>query len=830
MAKRSTRQTTVSTTVETSTGTLDTTITTTNTSRFNVINVGSATNAKDGDSIRVAFMKVNENFLDVYTTLDAQTGEIGSPGLSAYEIAVQNGFVGTEQEWLASLKGEDGADGQNGTNGINGVDGQDGIDGIDGINGQDGLSAYEIALANGFVGTEQQWLDSLKGLDGVDGQDGADGQDGTNGQNGLSAYETALANGFVGTEQQWLDSLKGLDGINGQDGADGTNGQNGLSAYQIAVDNGFVGTEQEWLDSLKGLDGIDGQDGADGTNGTNGISAYEVAVLNGFAGTEPEWLESLKGLSAYQIAVVNGFVGTEQEWLDSLQGQNAGPTVYGNVFITNVNPTTTGNVGLKVFSSDGKILQSCVTDTELVTVSILAKQGVTSYTPGVTVNGSAITLTEQANGSFTGTIAIDLNGASTITAIHEDGPIDVCAITIDTAPVILSATFTGGYPGTQTELKAGDTFSFTVETDSPFVEFAVENYGAFNAVTATVASTTSHTFVGTIANRGTTVQSLGAKIRVKKHTGAWSEFALSETAGSVDGTNLVKLNNLFPSVSFGTITYPVSQSALKNSESATVANTILNSNTVVYDSPNSELTITNPTTLAGTKTVTRLAGTYNITTANLRATATRTANNATASGTTVVRIANVSCTVTVTEPAARLRSDVNPINYIITITSDQDLISAPTLQAGASGIFQNAGFTGSARTWTRPLQITNSMQKGTFDWGAISATNLAGIATTVISGNNNYTVGGFVSRTVTLAAYANTVSVDVTVTDYSKFTMTWSVKALPNKRAVGTTTVPDPNSWTIDALNVSPTTIRILDLSATDASSVPTTITIQESV
>jgi len=787
MAKRSTRQTTVSTTVETSTGTLDTTITTTNTSRFNVINVGSATNAKDGDSIRVAFMKVNENFLDVYTTLDAQTGEIGSPGLSAYEIAVQNGFVGTEQEWLASLKGEDGADGQNGTNGINGVDGQDGIDGIDGINGQDGLSAYEIALANGFVGTEQQWLDSLKGLDGVDGQDGADGQD-------------------------------------------GTNGQNGLSAYQIAVDNGFVGTEQEWLDSLKGLDGIDGQDGADGTNGTNGISAYEVAVLNGFAGTEPEWLESLKGLSAYQIAVVNGFVGTEQEWLDSLQGQNAGPTVYGNVFITNVNPTTTGNVGLKVFSSDGKILQSCVTDTELVTVSILAKQGVTSYTPGVTVNGSAITLTEQANGSFTGTIAIDLNGASTITAIHEDGPIDVCAITIDTAPVILSATFTGGYPGTQTELKAGDTFSFTVETDSPFVEFAVENYGAFNAVTATVASTTSHTFVGTIANRGTTVQSLGAKIRVKKHTGAWSEFALSETAGSVDGTNLVKLNNLFPSVSFGTITYPVSQSALKNSESATVANTILNSNTVVYDSPNSELTITNPTTLAGTKTVTRLAGTYNITTANLRATATRTANNATASGTTVVRIANVSCTVTVTEPAARLRSDVNPINYIITITSDQDLISAPTLQAGASGIFQNAGFTGSARTWTRPLQITNSMQKGTFDWGAISATNLAGIATTVISGNNNYTVGGFVSRTVTLAAYANTVSVDVTVTDYSKFTMTWSVKALPNKRAVGTTTVPDPNSWTIDALNVSPTTIRILDLSATDASSVPTTITIQESV
>lgn len=30
----------------------------------------------------------------------------GSPGKSAYEIAVENGFEGTEQEWLASLIGQ----------------------------------------------------------------------------------------------------------------------------------------------------------------------------------------------------------------------------------------------------------------------------------------------------------------------------------------------------------------------------------------------------------------------------------------------------------------------------------------------------------------------------------------------------------------------------------------------------------------------------------------------------------------------------------------------------------------------------------------------------
>lgn len=31
-------------------------------------------------------------------------GDTGEEGLSAYEVAVQNGFVGTELEWLESLK------------------------------------------------------------------------------------------------------------------------------------------------------------------------------------------------------------------------------------------------------------------------------------------------------------------------------------------------------------------------------------------------------------------------------------------------------------------------------------------------------------------------------------------------------------------------------------------------------------------------------------------------------------------------------------------------------------------------------------------------------
>ena len=41
-------------------------------------------------------------------------GGTGTAGKSAYEIAVDNGFVGTETEWLESLKGEQGDNGDNG--------------------------------------------------------------------------------------------------------------------------------------------------------------------------------------------------------------------------------------------------------------------------------------------------------------------------------------------------------------------------------------------------------------------------------------------------------------------------------------------------------------------------------------------------------------------------------------------------------------------------------------------------------------------------------------------------------------------------------------------
>lgn len=104
--------------------------------------------------------------------------------------------------------------------------------GPQGPRGEKGDSAYAAAVANGFVGTEAQWLTTLVGPQGPQGQQGIQGPQGPQGiqgQQGDSAYALALANGFVGTESQWLLSLVGPQGLTGDTGPQGVQGPQGLT-------------------------------------------------------------------------------------------------------------------------------------------------------------------------------------------------------------------------------------------------------------------------------------------------------------------------------------------------------------------------------------------------------------------------------------------------------------------------------------------------------------------------------------------------------------------------------------------------------------------------
>ena len=65
-------------------------------------------------------------------------GDKGDPGDSAYEVAKANGYSGTETEWLASLKGEKGDTGATGETGPQGIQGDKGDTGETGATGPKG--------------------------------------------------------------------------------------------------------------------------------------------------------------------------------------------------------------------------------------------------------------------------------------------------------------------------------------------------------------------------------------------------------------------------------------------------------------------------------------------------------------------------------------------------------------------------------------------------------------------------------------------------------------------------------------------------------------------
>jgi hypothetical protein len=201
----------------------------------------------------------------------------------------QRGRQGIQGErGIQGEKGETGERGEIGPRGIPGVKGLDGRNGRDGQDGKDGEDAAEVEKIS-IQSTDKDMYFVFQFSDGtvlrtnkvdlpsiihtyyaIGGSGGGNG--GGAGKDGKSAYEIAVENGFEGTEEEWLESLVGPQGEPGQEGK---------SAYEVAVENGFEGTEEEWLESLIGPQGEPGQDG-NGTSyyGQAGTTSPEEVIID----------------------------------------------------------------------------------------------------------------------------------------------------------------------------------------------------------------------------------------------------------------------------------------------------------------------------------------------------------------------------------------------------------------------------------------------------------------------------------------------------------------------------------------------------------------------
>jgi len=459
----------------------------------------------------------------------------------------------------------------------------------------------------------------------------------------------------------------------------------------------------------------------------------------------------------------------------------------GFVAITDIQPSNIDgaedNVGSKVFTDDGFVLQSCVSSTTAIKVYVLAVTGGSSFKPTVLVNDVEADIERNAlTDVWQGFIDITLTGDGpyTVRAIHNDGAEYMTEVTLEAPPVITDTHFLNPYiEPSQTEYAAGQEATVLVVSTTEFnaVEFVDDAGSAISYQLIDdfeigyVDSLYVIAVVVAIANRGNATTAFPALLRIRNIAGTWGEVTSTLSFGSEDGVNSVLLNNTYPSLSFDSIEYPVGQSALKGSETAVVHVTETEVDSIVYTSDTGELSITD-FSLPGNKTVTRISGDYNVSTPNISAIVHREANATSQNFSTTVCIADADPVITITTPSARLRSGVTEQNHTITISSTQKVTDVDlTASVGTfigSWVTANDGL-----TWTRSLRIADSDTKGAATFSGLSVKNLAGRVVTTITSGDSYTVGGFTRRTISFAAWPNRESaIGTHVSDTSKLRVT----------------------------------------------------------
>ena len=184
-------------------------------------------NGKDGFSPKVKAEQMKSGVVITIVDADGETsatlhnganGEKGTDGKSAYQIAVEQGYQGSESDWLSSLKGDKG---EKGNTGAKGNPGQ---------NGAEGKSAYAIAVEHGYENSEDEWLLSLKGEKGDTGERGEKGETGQQGEQGPKGEK-----GDPGDR-----GLQGVPGEKGEKGDAGVAGKDGFSPIANVVKDGSV--------------------------------------------------------------------------------------------------------------------------------------------------------------------------------------------------------------------------------------------------------------------------------------------------------------------------------------------------------------------------------------------------------------------------------------------------------------------------------------------------------------------------------------------------------------------------------------------------------------
>ena len=199
----------------------------------------------------------------------------------------------------------------------NGKDGKDGISPAVTVTETETGATISVTDATGTTTAELH-----------NGEKGDKGDTGSRGAAGKSAYEIALQNGFTGTEADWLTSLKGQKGDTGAKGEPGEKGERGEKG-----EAGETGEKGEKGDTgTPGKDGVNGTDGADGFSPTVTVTETSTgatitatdkngtttAKIQNGSGTPVDLSDYVKKTEVAQ-AIESAHTHTNKEFLDGIE-------------------------------------------------------------------------------------------------------------------------------------------------------------------------------------------------------------------------------------------------------------------------------------------------------------------------------------------------------------------------------------------------------------------------------------------------------------------------------------------------------------------------------
>lgn len=468
------------------------------------------------------------------------------------------------------------------------------------------------------------------------------------------------------------------------------------------------------------------------------------------------------------------------------------------IFITDAFATGTGTIEADVDPITG-LVTNITGDTNLITVVVKAEIPSVGFKPTATIEGVSVTNFQLVDGLWEG--SAEVSADNNIEVVNGDGQTASATFTLGDKAVVSKLEFIAPiytpYGGTS-RIRGGVTVQIVLRSSKELLGATIvyDNTNNDDALQTQTFLLSSGILVNgeyeyfisattnTISDTNGTDRSITVNVLDVDNYVSDNFNSVTINGSSVDEVTTIINDNVSPSATIDTITYINNQGALKQStvpEVATFSVTYQNTDSVLFSTPNDQITVSGETDLGElNKTATFSSGgigQYNYDSFNnLIATLTREANGLESTVGATIRIADAEPTVQI-QKASRLISSPLGEESEIVLNFDQILTKGVLSLDASVGTWTGAwSGSGEVTSSSRPLSISDIDSKGNAIFSNLSGlTNLAGkpvVTNNISSGDENYVVGGFVEREIIFNIADYSKSIGTTVSDTSKLIVT----------------------------------------------------------